>query len=803
MVDTLSPSRPAGSQQAAGNPLALAVARQILDGAHDFSFSFDEKEVRVEAERMPPPPWPAAGLTGLSPEAHGPWPASVRLRCSWVTGSTTLLLEVSYWGSNDAYRDLVSLRAWSPAGRRELLWITLALPLDPTRGVDEAVITATFVPSRRRDEEAEPAIARAAAARGVLARSGLPLASSAQVEVCRVRMADGRVSPAAGEVFERLARLTVLKMPFFLRETEGVEGALLFESPREAQAAPTLREAEPNPEGKRAGLWPLPGGVRQYKQTLDALLEEIEPEPMPVQTLAVLLRERYEVTGETTRKGYTGVLTHLGLCTVSEGRIALTPAGQEYLQSRDPVQLFERLNASFTGILEVLVIARVVGAVDSDRVREALKGLLDVRWETNFQVNYRRNWLLSLGLTARSAAGDSLTELGARVLETHAEEAAGIRERLEQLLDELGPALPAEGEEELISGDTAATAPGLDDEKPAPRVEPSAWSADRVDLEAAMVAPFARDLELPGGAVERAVAALSAGKHLLLVGPPGTGKTELAHALVEAASAEGYCSGAFVATASADWTTFDTIGGYALQRDGSLCFRSGALLRAIEQWQWLVIDELNRADVDRAFGELMTVLAGRTTDTAYQLDDGRTVRIGPDPRASHPMPRTFRVLATMNTWDKTSLFRLSYAVQRRFAIVTVGLPDDGALATLLRRHATQQGPDAPLEAAAASALVELFSTRSLLGVRPIGPAVALDVIRYMRRRAAGASTLQGDALAEALALLLLPQLEGLDHDGAVRAFEAMDAALAGWTSAEGREELRQRFAEVFPQVALP
>src|SRR5262249_29490658 len=51
-------------------------------------------------------------------------------------------------------------------------------------------------------------------------------------------------------------------------------------------------------------------------------------------------------------------------------------------------------------------------------------------------------------------------------------------------------------------------------------------------------------------------AALSSGKHLMLVGAPGTGKTELAYALSRAAQTEGYCSGALVATASADWTTF-------------------------------------------------------------------------------------------------------------------------------------------------------------------------------------------------------------------------------------------------------
>ncbi len=155
-------------------------------------------------------------------------------------------------------------------------------------------------------------------------------------------------------------------------------------------------------------------------------------------------------------------------------------------------------------------------------------------------------------------------------------------------------------------------------------------------------------------------------QHLLLVGPPGTGKTEFALALAQTARNDGYCAGAFVATASADWTTFDTMGGYALRKDSSLTFRPGVFLKAIERRQWLVLDELNRADVDRAFGELMTVLAGRGTDTSLVRDDGENISVGPEPGRTHRIPRTFRVIATMNTWNKT----LCFAFRTRFSGVS-------------------------------------------------------------------------------------------------------------------------------------
>jgi hypothetical protein len=157
----------------------------------------------------------------------------------------------------------------------------------------------------------------------------------------------------------------------------------------------------------------------------------------------------------------------------------------------------------------------------------------------------------------------------------------------------------------------------------------------------------------------------------------------------------------------------------------------------------------------------------------------------------------------MNTWDKTSLFRLSYAVQRRFAIVHVGIPDDSAYAGLVRKHASQTGSDAALSVEAIELLVRLFSRNGLLAARQIGPAVVLDVIRYARRRAGDDGLRAGDALAEAVAMYVLPQLEGHDHEQAIRCYSAAMDTIGSTSGAVGRAELRDRFIELFPHVKMP
>ena len=174
--------------------------------------------------------------------------------------------------------------------------------------------------------------------------------------------------------------------------------------------------------------------------------------------------------------------------------------------------------------------------------------------------------------------------------------------------------------------------------------------------------------ELPEGfSIERsvvaaAVASLRAGKHLLLGGPPGTGKTTLAEALCRAVVGTNYD----VTTATADWTTFDTIGGYLPDGQG-LQFVPGVVLRSLRAAGWLIIDKVNRADIDKAFGPLFTVLSGgegttgRTSVLPYTTREGNPITIewASKPGSSegvYAITPSWRLIGTLNVSDKASLF---------------------------------------------------------------------------------------------------------------------------------------------------
>lgn len=162
------------------------------------------------------------------------------------------------------------------------------------------------------------------------------------------------------------------------------------------------------------------------------------------------------------------------------------------------------------------------------------------------------------------------------------------------------------------------------------------------------------------------VQAIERTKQAILYGPPGTGKTFIAKKITQHLISGGDGFTELIQFHPA-YTYEDFIQGIRPQQtDGKLDYPlvDGRFLnfckkaRNCQNICVLIIDEINRANIARVFGELMYLLEYR--DETISLATGEKFSI----------PANVRIIGTMNTADR-SIALVDHALRRRFAFIAL------------------------------------------------------------------------------------------------------------------------------------
>jgi 5-methylcytosine-specific restriction protein B len=202
----------------------------------------------------------------------------------------------------------------------------------------------------------------------------------------------------------------------------------------------------------------------------------------------------------------------------------------------------------------------------------------------------------------------------------------------------------------------------------------------------ALTREFANSLHMELEPLQEIAELLEENRQLVLYGPPGTGKTYLAKHLAAELADDTTDERVKLVQFHPSYAYEDFFEGYRPDKtdEGQVSFKlvAGPLRRLAEEAAkpgnekkpyFLIIDEMNRANLAKVFGELYFLLEYRDDRIYLQYS----------PNEPFTLPDNLYIIGTMNTADR-SIAMMDAAIRRRFAFIELHPQTEPVKGSLLR-----------------------------------------------------------------------------------------------------------------------
>lgn len=393
---------------------------------------------------------------------------------------------------------------------------------------------------------------------------------------------------------------------------------------------------------RRKSVFAIPGPKDSFHATLQTVCRHVKQTSPEKAALLAWLADNVRTgegaaPAESFRKDTIGFLCSVGWIVKRDGRYQCDAPTTE-VRSAD--QVVERLHSKRLFIAELLEAAR------SEKTPRELFDIANSQYgmawtkRNRSQITARTSWLLSTKML-RNAGTDARPKWQ-------------TTRRGEQLC-------------QRIDSQHSRTTPARQPTVPAPR--------RKQDLN-----QLAEKLLIPVEQLELMRDLLADKNQVLMQGPPGTGKTYVARELARCLA--GSATRVWLVQFHPSYAYEDFVQGFRptlVNDQPAFKLHEGPLVRAAKKARdtpaekhFIVIDEINRGNLAKVFGELYFLLEYR--------DEKMTLQYADEPFA---LPRNLYIIGTMNTADR-SIALVDLALRRRFHFVDFR-PDRPIIRGLLRR----------------------------------------------------------------------------------------------------------------------